>query len=60
MSVNGAQMRVLHAYVKKNYIADVSFNYFHSDFRKVPRIEAVVLSVEIQHRTTRVQPMYNT
>ena len=43
----------------KNYIPDVTFNYFHSDSWKVPRIKAGVLTVEIQHRTTREQLMYN-
>ena len=30
--------------IQKNYFSDVTFNYFYSDFRKVPRIKADVLT----------------
>ena len=43
--------------IKKNYASDVTFNYFYSDSRKVPRIKADVLT---PYDTTREKLMYTT
>ena len=45
--------------IQRNNISDVTFNHFYSDSREVPRIKASVLTLKIQHRTTREQLMYN-
>ena len=45
--------------IQKKCISDITFNYFYSDSRKVPMIKAGVLTVDIQHLTTREQLIYS-